>query len=342
MKNQRLYSWWNSTDLDSLRRRPSLPDARKIFNLLEAKNVFWADIDELPIPQYLSDNIDRIMAVTSDNRHSNEAFSRTIIDQILISAIYDENQIQNTQQQSSSQTKSDPAILELQHETQLQRQVTFRGDQWLLSGFADYTVCYDPDKNTNFATNIIIIEAKKTGFTDACLGQLTAYMGLVHSYRKDERKQNAVVYGAASDGLIFRFLRIDNDGNWSQSRLWEWGMGDKGKIYSLFRSLIRIAALSCPTTSPIKNPRKREGPCFLWQPTAKPQVRFCSRFVGAQGDGRRNRDGKNLEREGNFFYGCYSRAADNRSPILAHICCTTVLSHCNIHIYLTCINHTIA
>ena len=83
-------------------------------------------------------------------------------------------------------------------------------------------------------------------------------MGLVHSYRKDERKQNAVVYGAASDGLIFRFLRIDNDGNWSQSRLWEWGMGDKGKIYSVFRSLIRIAALSCPTTSSIKNPRKRE------------------------------------------------------------------------------------
>ena len=165
------------------------------------------------------------MAVTSDNQHSNEAFSRTI----LISAIYDENHIQNTQQQSSSQTKNDPAILELQHETQLQRQVIFRGDQWLLSGFADYTVWYDSDKNTNFATNLIIIEAKKTGFTDTCLGQLTAYMGLVHSYRKDERKQNAVVYGAASDGLIFRFPRIDNDGNWSQSRLWEWGMGTRAR-----------------------------------------------------------------------------------------------------------------
>lgn len=64
---------------------------------------------------------------------------------------------------------------------------------------------------------------------------------------------------------------------------------------------------------------EREGSCFLWQPTAQPQVRFCSQFVGAQGGGRRNRDGKNLEREGNFFYECYSRAADNRSPILAHI-----------------------
>lgn len=122
----------------------------------------------------------------------------------------------------------------------------------------NYTVWYDSEKNTRFATNIIIVKAKKIGFTDTCLGQLTAYMGLVHSCRKDERKQNAVVYGAASDGLNFRFLHIDNAGNWSQSRLLEWGMGEKGKIYSVFKLLIRIAALSSPTTSPIKNPRRRE------------------------------------------------------------------------------------
>lgn len=117
----------------------SLPEARKIFNLLQVKKVFWADIDELRVSQYLSDNIDRILAVTSENQQSNEAFSRTIIDQILISALYDENHMQNTQQQYTSQT-DDPTILELQHETQLQRQVTFRGEKRLLSGFVDYTV----------------------------------------------------------------------------------------------------------------------------------------------------------------------------------------------------------
>lgn len=35
-------------------------------------------------------------------------------------------------------------------------------------------------------------------------------------------------------------------------------MGDKGRIYSVFRSLIRIAALSSPSTSPIKNLQQRE------------------------------------------------------------------------------------
>ena len=98
----------------------------------------------------------------------------------------------------------------------------------------------------------------KVGSTDTCLGQLTAYMGIVHTNRKDEGKENCTVYGATSDWFTFRFCRIDNNGNLSQSRLLNWGMGDQSKIYSVFRSLIRIAALSSPSNSLIKNPRQRE------------------------------------------------------------------------------------
>lgn len=110
---------------------------------------------------------------------------------------------------------------------------------------------------SSLATNLIIIEAKKWHFTDTCLGQLTAYMGAVHAKRKDEQKENSIIYGAASDGLSFRFCRIDNESNWSKSRLLEWDeMDDKSRIYSVFRSLIRIAALSSPS-SPIKNFEQR-------------------------------------------------------------------------------------
>ena len=123
----------------------------------------------------------------------------------------------------------------------------------MLNGFADYTVWYEPPKKANLATSLIVIEAKKINFTDTCLGQLTAYMGIAHACKKDEGKENSVVYGAASDGLSFRFCRIDNEGNWSQSRLMEWEMGDQGMIYSIFRSIIKTAALSSPSTSPIKN-----------------------------------------------------------------------------------------
>ena len=221
------------------------------------KDVLWASISELPVPQYLSDNIDRILAVTSETHQTNEAFSRTIVDQILVSAIYEENHTQTTHERASSQPE-DPAVLELQHETQLQRQVIYEGEARLLSGYADYTVWYKSPKRANLATNLIIIEAKKIHSTDTCLGQLAAYMGLVHAYRKEEEKQNSVIYGAATDGLSFRFCRIDNEGNWSQSRLMEWETEDKARIYSVFRSLIRIAALSSPSTSPIKNPQHRE------------------------------------------------------------------------------------
>lgn len=244
-----------------------------------AKDVLWAGIDELPVPQYLSDNIERILAITSETYQTNEAFSRTIIDQILISAVYEERQTQQQQQQrtqrraSSSQPEEEkeeeeaeeaprpaPAVLELQHETPFQRQVRYGGESRLLSGYADYTVWYEAQRKGNLATNLIVIEAKKSNATDTCLGQLTAYMGIAHARRKedDERKQNAVIYGAASDGLSFRFCRIDNEGNWSQSRLMEWEMGDKGMIYSVFRSLIRLAALSSPSTSPVKNLEQRQ------------------------------------------------------------------------------------
>lgn len=225
--------------------------------MIEDENVLWAGINETPVPKYLTDNIDRILAVTSRTHRTNEAFTRTILDQILISAIYEEN-TQTLRQRASSQPE-DPAVLELQHETPLQRRVTYEGQARLLSGYADYTVWYDSPIRDNLATNLIIIEAKKRHYTDTCLGQLTAYMGLVHAYRKDKHKENSVIYGAASDGLSFRFCRIDNDGNWSQSGLLEWKHADdKSRIYSVFRSLIRIAALSSPSTSPIKNSQKRE------------------------------------------------------------------------------------
>lgn len=197
------------------------------------------------------------MAVTSEDYQTNEAFSQTIIDQILISALYEENHTEATEQRAESQPET-PAVLELQHETQIERQVIYNGETRLLSGHADCTVWYEPQKRSNLATNFIIIEAKKINSTDTCLGQLTAYMGVVHAYRKDEQRQNSVIYGVASDGLSFRFCRIDNESNWSQSRLMEWNMGDSGRIFLLFRSLIRIVALSSPSTSPIKNRQQRK------------------------------------------------------------------------------------
>lgn len=223
--------------------------------------MFWNEIEEIQAPAYLTDNITRILAITNPEMKSTEAFARTVIDQILISAIYDENftktKFQDAADSQPQSQQEDPALLNLQHETQILRKVKFEGEDRLLSGFADYTLWYDARKST-LATNLIIVEAKKLGGTDECLPQLTAYMGAVHDIRKEEGKTNSTVFGAAADGNVFRFCRIDNDGRWSQSPLLEWEQGQESQIYSMFRTLVRIAALSFPSTSPIKDPKKRQ------------------------------------------------------------------------------------
>ncbi len=154
--------------------------------------------------------------------------------------MYEENK-EKPGQQSSSLPAEASAILELHHETALQRQVIYKREPRLLSGFADYIIWYDEPQKSKLATNLIIVEAKKRYLTDSCMGQLAAYMGVVHAGRKEQKKENSIVYGAASDRLSFRFCRIDNNGHWS--RLLEWKWGDEESIYSIFRSLIRITAL---------------------------------------------------------------------------------------------------
>ena len=188
------------------------------------------------MPQYLKDNIARIYSVTGSRRRSNnEAFSRTVLDQILICSLYEEGQRAYQQPDQSPSNSShahpstsdtsiqeDPAKLELLHEMPLSKLVTHEGETQLLSGFADYSIWYDSAKEKPLATNLLIIEAKRWGTTDLAMPQLAAYMGIVHTTRKEESKQNSVVYGAASNGGIFRFCRIDNNGFFVHIRLLEW------------------------------------------------------------------------------------------------------------------------
>jgi hypothetical protein len=234
----------------------------------------FADLQRLPIAQYLEESIARIYSVTNGGSQ-NEAFSRTILDQILICSLYEEGYRSDQQPKQvkdegpssvshahpptsdTSMQEEDPAKLELLHEMPLSRLVTHQGETKLLTGFADYSVWYDSPKKKTLATNFVIIEAKRQYQTDAALPQLTAYMGIVYTTRKEESKENCVVYGASSDGRVFRFCRIDNDGVFVTSRLLEWEF-DKDQIYSIMRSLLRAAALSSPSTTPIKDPMRRK------------------------------------------------------------------------------------
>lgn len=226
---------------------------------------FWANIEYLPPPQYLYDNINRVLAIRSETNQTNEAFSRIIIDQILISAVYEETSLQTSREGESSQPDI-PAVLELQHETRFQREVIYNGKTRLLSGYADCTVWYDSPDKSNFATSLVVVEAKKRDHTDTCLGQLTVYMGVVHASRKDQKKSNSAVYGVASDGLKFRFCQIDSDGNWGTGHYF----GRRPDILD-FQIFNRDSCVIISLHH--QEPRsEREGPCLVWKSKAYPPL----------------------------------------------------------------------
>jgi hypothetical protein len=81
-------------------------------------------------------------------------------------------------------------------------------------------------------------------------------MGVVHSTRKEESKENSEVHRIASDGRAFRFCRIDNGGTFTKGFLMEWEERPD-QIFSIIRSIIRAAALSSPSKSPIKDSQQR-------------------------------------------------------------------------------------
>jgi hypothetical protein len=139
----------------------------------------------------------------------------------------------------------------------LSKLVTYKGETKLLSGFADYSVWYASARKETLATNLLIIEAKRRYGTDNALPQLASYMGIVHATRKEESKENCVVYGASSDGIAFRFCRINNDGVFAYSDLLDWRR-HKCQIYSIMRSLLGAAALLSPSTTLIKDSMRRK------------------------------------------------------------------------------------
>ncbi|RDL33938.1 uncharacterized protein BP5553_08306 [Venustampulla echinocandica] len=244
-------------------------EAFRFFHVRESHINPFEEIPCSPIPQYLKDNIARIYHVTNAETYlETAAISRTILDQLLIWCLYEEGQIpaqeheqpENTNGSASPHlpTEEDPAKLELLHDMPLSKVVRHEGETKLLSEFADYSVWYDRAAKKTLATNLVILGSKRYPCTDAALPQLRCYMGIIHSTRKEESKENCVVYGAVSDGKTFRFCRIDNDGFYGQSCLLEWrSQKHQDQIYSIVRFFLREAALSSPSTTPIKDPMRR-------------------------------------------------------------------------------------
>ncbi|RFU33640.1 hypothetical protein B7463_g2653, partial [Scytalidium lignicola] len=180
------------------------------------------------------------------------------LDLIIVAAIYEENGANhnNPQYLHPVSTEDEPAKLLLMHETSLSTKVVHDNVTKTMSGFADYTIFYDPKNTKSLATNLVLVEAKRPSAFYPAIQQLICYMGIVFHARKEEDKTNCTVHGVASDGELFTFCRIDNHGQYSDSEPLRW-RESKNKNFAIMRLLLRKAALSSPSGSPIKDPHKR-------------------------------------------------------------------------------------
>ncbi|OBT88385.1 hypothetical protein VE02_02300 [Pseudogymnoascus sp. 03VT05] len=240
-----------------------LNDAMDMFGFSGVQDLDLEQDQSTSVPRYLLADIARVQYVTN-NGAGNEAYSRTILDLILVTAMYEESMRADPDRNKHlapvphAHPSEDPARLELLHEVPLSTEVVHKGENRLLSGYADYTLFYNSFTSDALATNLVIVEANRRGCTDLALPQLISYLGIVHKARQEKKKENAVVYGIISDGNVFRFCRVTNDGKYGQSGLLEWSrISERGKIYSMISSMIRTAALSSPSTTPIRDPSRR-------------------------------------------------------------------------------------
>ncbi|KAH8819887.1 hypothetical protein F5884DRAFT_762087 [Xylogone sp. PMI_703] len=182
---------------------------------------------------------------------------------MIVAAIYEENAAANHEDpdswhSTSADAEDEPARLLLMHDVCLSGTVVHDKITKTMNGYAEHVIFHDPKNIESLATNLVLVETKRPDdFTEA-VQRLICCMGIVfHAARKrDDNKTNHTVHGVVSNGEEYLFYRIDNQGRFSGS-LRQCLRLHKNKIFATMRLLLREAALSPPSTSPMKNPHKR-------------------------------------------------------------------------------------
>ncbi|CEL06956.1 hypothetical protein ASPCAL10123 [Aspergillus calidoustus] len=229
---------------------PSLPatkmtlqDLKDIFNLHEHKTRNFMKIsesDKIPVPPELERELEEELAMLAADP-KNEAECKIGITKLFLDAL-------KRERRALAASANPPEYLPcFTLETNLGLEVFYKGRKMLLNGDMDYSMLYARDETS---AGLVILEAKSFSTMGKGLAQCLTYMAMVHAIRISEGRENAVIWGIVSNSQEFQFLRIDNDGKyvrWQPDRTW--GPNTKTIIYTMFRLIIRSAAVSSPRTS---------------------------------------------------------------------------------------------
>lgn len=167
---------------------------------------------------------------------TNESFSRTIIDLILLDRL-------NALRDETSHRK-----LLLGAEVTIAIQVMDNGKPTVVQGRADWAIGYGNSTETT-GNLLIVAEAKRVGQAVVGMPQLIIYMAAAQEARKD--RVNQTVWGILSDAHNFFFLCLNNDRKLLTSPMLEWRY-QSSQILNHLDTLLRDAIQSSPHTTPQK------------------------------------------------------------------------------------------
>jgi hypothetical protein len=136
-----------------------------------------------------------------------------------------------------------------------------KGDQErLVSGIADWAMGYGDRTVLEDGAVLLAVEAKRRGNTFNAEAQLLAYLATIRQLRIQANKRNVTTQGFFSDGEIYRFMCIRNNGTVMKSRLYDISLDrrDLKLVFNFLLNMLITAAESSPNTSPTKPGPKQD------------------------------------------------------------------------------------
>jgi hypothetical protein len=140
-------------------------------------------------------------------------------------------------------------------EMSLAVRVKKKNNEWLVSGIADWGMGYGDRAALEEGAVLLAIEVKQTEKLSSAEAQLLTYLATIRQLRIQADKKNVMMQGFYSDGDIYRFICIRNNGIVMKSQLYDISLDNPRHLKSVFNFLLGMvttAAESSPNTSPIK------------------------------------------------------------------------------------------
>jgi hypothetical protein len=148
---------------------------------------------------------------------------------------------------------SQPLPIKVFPEMSLSVRVEKGGQEWSVSGIADWAIGYGDRGALEDGAVLLAIKAKRVENLSDAEAQLLTYLATIRQLRIQANKKNVMTQGFFSDGDSYRFICIRNNGTVMKSRQYDvYYSPDLKSVFNFLLGMLITATESSPNTSPTK------------------------------------------------------------------------------------------